>query len=171
MKRFSKKELSTEINNGNKEVLVYLSRKYFSGVRRLLRLRGIPDEETPAVFSDVLAATFAGLRRKNAVHLDFESYFMNALQSEVRRRKEISKKNVPVEPLFSEPVEIVAQCISILPDVSRQLLFARVAEKRSFEQIAEVFNFSNAVIAEYEIDKALTLLEGIVRLRFAIPNN
>jgi hypothetical protein len=62
-------------------------------------------------------------------------------------------------------VEIASQCVSILDEQSQQLLFSRVSGKMSYERIQEKFQFNNAVIAQYEVNKAFSQLEGILKLR------
>lgn len=169
MKTYAKREILTEINNGNEEVLVFISNKYFSTVRRMLRVKGILDEQTPAIFSDVLAKVYADLRYKADYKIDFESYFMNAVNEEVKLLKGPKVADGKYPPNESE--EIAARCVSILDEEAQKLLFARVADKLSYERIKDEFQFSNAVIAQYEVAKALDQLEGIVKLRLKIPSN
>ena len=91
---------------------------------------------------------------------------MNALNEEIKSLKEGRKRN----DIYSapEPALVAAKCVSILDEDVQRLLFARVAEKLSYERIKEKFQFSNAVIAQYEVNKALDQLEGIVKLRMNI---
>ena len=56
-------------------------------------------------------------------------------------------------------------CVAIQDDDTRKLLFARYAERLSFEQIAVRFAYSNPVIAQFEINKAMNRLEDIVRIQ------
>ena len=168
MKRFSKREILSEINNGNEEVLVYLSRKYFSTARRLLRLRGFRDELTPAIFCGVLATVYTDLRRRQNEHIDFETYFINALNEEIRQSREKRKINIQGN---TDASEVAAQCVSILDEQSQKLIFARIAEKLSYERITDKFQFSNPVIAQYEVNKAFNQLEGIIKLRMNISQN
>jgi len=169
VKRFSKREILSEINNGNEEVLVYLSRKYFPTARRLMRIRGFRDEHTPQIFSGVLAAVYADLRNQQQEHIDFETYFLNALNKEIESLKDGSKNSI--EYRAQQSTDVAAQCVSILDEQAQALLFARVSEQLSYEQIKERFQFSNAVIAEYEVHKALNQLAGIVKLRMNISQN
>ncbi|MEO8086071.1 MAG: hypothetical protein ABI763_04585 [Bacteroidota bacterium] len=169
MKRFAKREILSEINNGNEEVLVYLARKYFSTARRLLRIRGFRDEQTPKIFSAVLAAVYADLRQQKKEHIDFEAYFLSALNKEIETLKEGNKNSFKFK--VHQSTEVASQCVSILDEQAQALLFARVAEQLSFEQIKDRFQFSNAVIAEYEVQKALSQLTGIVKLRMNIAQN
>jgi hypothetical protein len=57
-----------------------------------------------------------------------------------------------------------------MDDHSRELLFSRIADKMSYEHIMEKFKYSNAVIAQYELNKAYDQLEGIVKMRLNIFN-
>lgn len=169
MKRYTKHEILTEIKNGNEEVLVFISGKYFSTVRRMLRVRGIRDEQTPDIFADVLAKVYADLRYRADDKIDFETYFMNALNEEVKSLKSHSAPRSKFPVIESE--EVAARCVSILDEEAQKLLFARVADKLSYERIKEEFQFSNAVIAHYEVTKAFDQLEGIVKLRMKISSN
>ena len=167
MKRFSKKNIIDEIQNGNEEVLGRLSQKHFPSIRRLLRIRGIRDSETPQVFSHILATVFINLsKRKTVSDIDFEEYLLNSANDYVKNRKQILH-NVN----SNNDDEITAHCVSILDEHLQKLLFARVVEKLSYEKIAERFQYSNAVIAQYELDKAFQQLEGIVKLRLNVSLN
>jgi len=162
VKRFTEREVIPEINNGSREILVYLARKYFPSSRRLLRIRGFHDELTPGIFADVLANVYLKLQQQQFEYVDFESYFMHALNDHIRTLKENGKS-----PMLESdhPDEIASQCVSILDDQSQKLLFSRVSGKMSYERIKDKFQFSNAVIAQYEVNKALSQLEGIIKLR------
>ncbi len=170
MKRYSKREILSEITNGNEEILVYLSRKYFSVARRVLRIRGFRDERTPEIFSEVLASAYSNLQNLKVDHIDFEKYFLDSLNEEIKSRKEERKKNV-MRDLANQPAEVASQCVSIMDEQAQKLLYARVSEKLSYEKIAEKFQFSNAVIAQYEVNKAFNQVEGIVKLRMNISQN
>jgi len=163
VKRYSKSEIIPEITNGNREVLVYLARKYFPSARRLLRIRGFRDEQTPGIFSDVLISVFLKLQQQQDEYLDFEPYLLRALNDHIKfLREEVINKKSNEEV---RPAEIVSQCVSIMDEQSQQLLFSRVSGKMSYESIKEKFQFSNSVIAQYEVNKAFGQLEGIVKLR------
>lgn len=169
MKRIAKSEILSEIINGNEEVLVFISNKYFPSVRRMLQARGIRDEQTPAIFAHVLAKTYADLHYRGDYKIDFDSYFMNALNEELAS---VKKKLLPeIKQARSEREEIATKCVSILDQDAQKLLFARVAGRLSYERIKEEFKFSNAVIVQYEVTKALDQLEGIVKLRLNISSN
>jgi len=163
VKRYSEGEIISEINNGNREVLVYLARKYFPSSRRLLRIRGFHDEQTPGIFSDVLVNVYLKLQQQQFEYIDFESYFLHALNDQIRTLKERGKEVHESEVI--QPVDIASHCVTIMDDQSQQLLYSRVAGKMSYERIRDKFQFSNPVIAQYEVNKALNQLEGIVKLR------
>jgi hypothetical protein len=163
VKRYSEGEIISEINNGNRDILVYLARKYFPSSRRLLRIKGFDDDQTPGIFADVLVKAYLKLQQQQLEYIDFESYFVHALNDHIRILKEQGKDVDDSNP--GQPVNIVSQCVSIMDEQSQQLLYSRVAGKMSYEQIRNKFQFSNPVIAQYEVNKALNQLEGIVKLR------
>jgi hypothetical protein len=168
VKRYSDKEILSEINNGRVDILVYLSEKYFSPARRILRMRGFHDADTPEIFSDVLFTCYKKLREHKTGQLNFENFFMEQLDQEIRNRK-TGAQGVKKTPTV--PAAIIAQCVTILDEQAQGLLFARVSEGLSDEQIADKFLFSNAVIAQYEVNKAFNQLEGIVKVRLNIPQH
>ncbi len=135
----------------------------------MLRVKGIRDEQTPDIFADVLAKVYTDLRYRADDKIDFETYFMNALNEGAKSLKSHSAPGgtFPV----SESEEVAARCVSILDEEAQKLLFARVADKLSYERIKEEFQFSNAVIAQYEVTKAMVQLEGIVKLRLNKSTN
>ena len=162
MKRYSEGEIIREINNGSREVLVYLARKYFPSSRRLMRIKGLRDEVTPSVFADVLTSVYLKLQQQQLEYVDFESYFLHALNDHIKSLKSGGNAAIHRE---AAPDEIASHCVTILDDQSQQILFSRIAEKMSYERIKNKFQFSNAVIAQYEVNKAMSQLEGIVKLR------
>ena len=166
MKRYSEREVISEINNGNREILVYLSHKYFPTSRRLLRVRGFRDELTPDIFSEVLVTVYLKLQQQQFEYVDFESYFLHALNDYIKVLKE---RGPNPRNTGNGPADIASQCVSILDEQSQQLLFSRVSGKMSYENIQDKFQFSNAVIAQYEVNKAFNQLEGIVKLRLNFP--
>jgi hypothetical protein len=174
MSRYNNKELIAGIKNGNEDVLVYLSGKYFQPARRMLRIKGIKDESTPEIFSTVLIkAWFNILHPKFPETVEFETFFFNLLDEHVLQSKATKRKNqVKPDDLFSgKQNEVAAKCVSILDENSRNLLHAHYAEHMSFEKIAVRFNYSNSVIAQHEVVKAMTQLEGIVKIRLNITLN
>ena len=171
MSRYNNKQLVTEIQNGNEQVLVYLARKYFQAARRILRMKGMGDSETPDVFSNVLVKVWINiLHHQFPSSIDFETFLFNSLQDHVFEIKEKKKNNqLKSETIFSEEQKsVVAQCVSILDENARNLVHSHYAEQLSFEKIAKRFNYGNAVVAQQEVYKAMNQLEGIVKLRLNI---
>jgi DNA-directed RNA polymerase specialized sigma24 family protein len=174
MSRYSNKQLITEIQNGNEEVLVYLTKKYFQTARRILRMKGLKDSQTPDTFSNVLIKIWMNiLHHKFSPSIEFETFLFNSLQEHINEIKEKKGSNqMKQDTLFSEQQRlVVAQCVSILDETERNLIQAYYAEQLSFEKIADRFSYSNAVIAQHEVYKAMTQLEGIVKLRLNISLN
>jgi len=113
-------------------------------------------------------------RQKLSPNIDFESFFFNALQEHIHELKEKKTKSglMEVGSLYSSKQKnIVSDCVMIIDENARKIIQARVAEGMSFEKIAEKFNYSNPVIAQFEVNKALSQLEGIVKLRLNISLN
>ena len=52
-----------------------------------MRIKGLRDEATPAVFADVLASVYQKLQQQQLEYVDFESYFMHALNDHIRTVK------------------------------------------------------------------------------------
>ena len=77
----------------------------------------------------------------------------------------------PDSVMLEQQTAVASQCVSILDEQARNLLHACYAERKSFEDIATKFEFSNAVIAQHEVNKAMNMLEGIVKLRLNISLN
>jgi DNA-directed RNA polymerase specialized sigma24 family protein len=174
MPRYSNPEIISAIHNGNEEVLFYVSRKFFQPARRWLRRKGVPDEKTPEIFISILLKVFREIQQQRlSVHIDFESFLFNSLDDHFRQEKTKGRdERFKTESSFSdENKEIVAQCVSILDEENRKLLFSRYAEKLSFEQIAVRFNYSNPVIAQFEVNKAMNRLEAISRIQLNIESN
>ncbi|MCX6291896.1 MAG: hypothetical protein NT126_09055 [Bacteroidetes bacterium] len=174
MSRYSNKQLITEIRNGNEDVLDFLATKYFSHARRVIRLKGIKDSTAPELFSIVLVkAWFDVLFHKLPANIDFEAFFYSSLEDYIRELKDRKKNNsLKSDSLFSNhQKEVVAQCVFILDEQAKKLVHAHYGEKLSFEKIASRFNYSNAVIAQHEVNKAMNQLEGIVKLRLNISAN
>ena len=174
MSRFNNKQLITGIQNGNEDVFVYLAEKYFPLARRMLRMKGLKDSSTPEFFSTVLVkACMEIMHHKFSTSIEFEPFFFNCLQDNIQVEKNKRRKNqLKPDSVFSDQqTAVVAQCVSILDEGARTLVHAYYAERLSFESIAEKFNFSNAVIAQHEVNKAMNVLEGIVKLRLNISLN
>ncbi len=174
MSRYNNKQLITEIQNGNEESLVYLADKYFQSARRVMRLKGIKDTDTPDIFSTVLVKVWLSiLHHKLPSSIEFETFFFNSLEEYIVETKERRRNNqLKSAIVFSDQQKsVVAQCVSILDENAKDLVYARYGDHLSFEKIAERFNYSNAVIAQHEVGKAMNQLEGIVKLRLNISLN
>ena len=174
MSRFNNKELIAGIQNGNEEIIVYLSEKYFPYARKLLRTKGISDSSTPEFFSNVLVKVcFDVIRHQLPTSIELETFFFNSLNDvvhEEKKNKHANRMKVEADWMHSQ-VEVVAQCVSILDEQSIKLVQAYYAERLSFETMAVRFNYSNPVIAQHEVNKAIAQLEGIVRLRLNMSEN
>ena len=174
MTRYTNPEIISDIQNGKEEVLFYVSRKFFQPARRWLRRKGVPDDKTPQIFVTVLLQLFREIQQQHlSLHVDFESYLFNSLEEYFKQEKTKNKKQrYNLEPLYSDSQkEAVALCVEIQDIDTRKLLFSRYAEKLTFEQIASRFDFSNPVIAQFEVNKAMNRLEGIVRIQLNIDQN
>ncbi len=168
MSRYTNPEIISDIQNGKEEVLFYISRKFFQPARRWLRRKGVPDEKTPQIFVTVLLQLFREIQQQHlSIHVDFESYLFNSLE-EFFKQEKAKKKNQRYQQEFEfsdQQKKAVSMCVAIQDEEIRKLLFSRYAERLSFEQIAVRFNFSNPVIAQFEINKAMNRLEDIVRIQ------
>ncbi|MBP6334577.1 MAG: hypothetical protein KA444_03820 [Bacteroidia bacterium] len=174
MARYSNPEIISDIQNGKEEVLFYVSQKFFQPARRWLRRKGVPDDKTPQIFISVLVTLFREIQQQHlSIHIDFESYLFNSLEEFFKQEKTKSKHSRYIQStVYSDSQkEAVAKCVEIQDDDDRKILFSRYAEKLSFEQIAVRFNYSNPVIAEFEVNKAINRLDAIVRIRLNIEQN
>ena len=168
MSRFNNKQLIAGIQNGNNEVIVYLAEKYFPYTRKMLRTKGVRDSMTPEFFSSVLVKVCLDIvQNKFPSSIEFETFFFNCMKDSILEWKSRQGDDTLGEEvsLSDQQKLIVAQCVSILDEQSKKLVHAYYAERLSFETIATKFNFSNPVIAQYEVNKAINQLEGIVTLR------
>ena len=164
MSRFNNKQLIAGIQNGKDEVIVYLAEKYFPYTRKLLRTKGVRDSRTPEFFSLVLVKVCLDIvQNKYPSSIEFETFFFNSLKDSILEWK--SRRADDEVSLSNQQKLIVAQCVSILDEHSIKLVHAYYAEQLSFETIAAKFNYSNPVIAQHEVNKAINQLEGIVTLR------
>ena len=174
MAKYSNEEIISAIINGQEDVLFYLNRKYFETARRWLRRKGIQDSKTPEMFSSVLVRVYREIQQSRiSANMPFEPYLFNALKEHLREEKILRKEiKLLLNPAYTDhQKEIVSDCVSIMDTDSRRLLAARYAEKLSYEQIAARYEYSNPVIAQFEVNKAMTQLEGIARARLNISSN
>jgi hypothetical protein len=167
MPHLNNKHLIASIQNGEEDVLFYLSDKYFQSARRWLRRNGCRDSDTPSLFSNILVKIYREIQEnKISPHVDFESFFFNSLQGYALELKPKSENNFGISQDNNK--DIIESCYSILDETSRKILSERFVEKLSFEQIAARHNFSNPVIAQFEFDKAFFQFERITRARLNI---
>lgn len=164
-RRQKNSEIITSIQNGEEAILFILSRKYYQLARKWLRRKGVADSQTPLVFSKVLLRVFNEIKsHPGSANIDFESFLFNALKNytgelKQERKLKIAKTDSP------EELKAAMACYSILDDQAKKLLSARYTDNLTFEQIASRFNYSNPVIAQFEVNKAYLQLAHIVNIR------
>lgn len=161
------------IRNGSNDPLFDIARRFFSTARRLLRSRGIRDSDTPRVFSGLLTEFARDIRESRiAEQTDISSYLFNVLRQFARDDRAARKGRDDREPNTAVEVDrmIASRCMSILDERSKSLLFARYAERLSYEQIAVRYQYSNPVIAQTEVEKAASLMERILSARLKNEN-
>ena len=137
--------------------------KLFPIGRKILRAKGVRDALTPRLFAAAFANVLAEIRKGRVPEWsDFNSLLNNALGREASAER--AGRDLPQD----SQATIAAQCVAVLDGDARRLLFLRYAEAKTYEQIATDFNFGNAVIAQFETDKAYKQYEGLVRVRFQL---
>jgi hypothetical protein len=184
VKRYTEKQVMAEIEEGNEDILTYLAHKYFPSSRKYLRRNGFRDKDTPAIFSEVLLETFVSLTGnslalkplKNTQSLSFREYFFNMLKEFADKRKKnrtTQSKNEEVEDINNilSKQQTAAKCVEVLDGDYQKLLYARVVKKMRYEKIAQLFNYSNAVIAQYEFNKACNQLQAVIDARLGGQQN
>lgn len=164
-------ELILSIKNGKEEAIHVLRKKYFQSSRRWLRRNGISDSATPDLFAKVLVKVYRDIQQNRmTAHVDLEKYIFNSLNEflikEKEQRKEKRKNGMQI-PTDKEMESVVA-CYSILEEQTKKLLSARYSEKLTFEEIAARFDFSNPVIAQFEVNKAFQQLQQVAAARLNI---
>lgn len=165
MARFTDKDILYGLKNGSKEVLFYLSGRFYQSSRRWMRSKGIRDADTPALFSEALLRMMREVQQKELPeHLDPADLLSNIIRNLTRERR---SRNSASDILPDNQQAIVSGCFSILDDSSRDLLSARFADRMGFQQLAVRFGFGNAAIAEAEINKAMDRLERMVNTRLS----
>src|SRR5438128_732350 len=88
----NKKEIISEIKLNNEDVLPLLAKKYFPSCRRIIRINGLKDSQTPEVFSEVLAHVYLTIQQHQVPdNIDFEDYFFRSLYEWIGRIKEERK--------------------------------------------------------------------------------
>jgi len=164
----SNEEVINSIRNGKEETLYVLSKKYFQSSRRWLRRKGISDSATPAIFAKMIVKMFRDIQQNRlSTHVDLDKYIFNMFNEHLSKEKENRKFKRQPSILPSSDIErdVTASCFTILDEQSKKLLSARYTEKLSFEEIAVRFDFSNPVIAEFEVHKALNQFRQIAQAR------
>lgn len=170
MRRKSNQEIITSIQNGEEEVLFYISGKYFPGSRKWLRRHGCRDIDTPWIFSRAMVDVYRELQQnKISPNIDFELFFFNFLKNHWNQLKEIRLEKH--QSILPGDVAIVASCFTILDESARKILSLRYCEKLSFEQIAARLEFSNPVIAQFEFNRAFSQFENIANARLNVNSN
>ena len=164
-------EMISSIKKGDEKVLSVLTKKFFQSSRKQLRQKGIKDSETPAAFAQILVNLYREIQQSNlSIHLDLEKYLFASINQFLEKEKQRSRKTSSqyILPSTETEKEAVAACYSILDDNTRKLLSRRYCEKLSFEEIAARFDYSNPVIAQFEVNKALLQLQKVSMARLNI---
>lgn len=164
-------EMISSIKNGDEKVLDLLAKKFFQSSRKYLRQKGIKDSETPAAFAHILVNLYREIQQSNlSIHLDLEKYLFASINQYLDKEKQKSKNttNKFVHPTTETEKEAVAACYSILDENTRRLLSCRYCEHLSFEEIAARFDYSNPVIAQFEVNKALLQLQKVSMARLNV---
>jgi len=164
-------DLIVEIKKDRNEVLSFIVRKFFPISRKILGRKGIQDSMTPQIFTSALIRVLKDIRCHNLSEMvDFNSLLQNALIHEAAnfKSRSLTPENISADQLNAN---IVANCVLVLDEQAQRLIYVRYVEQKSFEEIAQIFNFSNPVIAQFETDKAYKQLEGIVKVRLSVNQN
>ena len=167
----SNKRLIADFKGGKDDAVATAARKYFPAARKFLRLKGVRDALTPAVFATCFVKILSEIRSNKISDLaDFNSLLNNALVREADAARNSSRAEA--QPVMEEMnADVASQCVTVLDEQSQKLLYLRYAERKPFEEIAAIFNYSNPVIAQFEVEKAYRQLEGIVKVRFNMSQN
>ena len=165
------KKIIVDFKGGSDEVVSLAARRFFPSARKFLRMKGVRDAMTPMVFAESLVTVLSEIRRNKVSELaDFNGLLNNALGKGAEAVR--AAERAEPEPVMDEGnAQVAAQCVAVLDGQSQQLLFLRYAERKSFEEIAAILNYSNPVIAQFEVEKAYRQLEGIVKVRFNMSQN
>ncbi len=168
MAKLSNKEIISGMKNGSREVLFYLSGRYFQSSRRWLRTKGIRDSDTPSLFSDAVIRFLRDVQQRDfPEQIEPGEYLFSTLKNQLKDHRLMRVEGASDEHLERQ-LEIVADCFSILETTSRQILAAYYADGLNFEQLAARFNLPNPVVAEFEVDKSIKQLDQIVKARLAV---
>ena len=168
MAKFSDKEVLQGLKNGSTEVLLYLTKRFYQSSRRWLRTKGIRDTDTPGLFTDAIIRMMRDVQRKSVPNqVQPGAYLFDVLKAQLKDHK-LMRAASELEQHQELQQQRVAACFSILDEASRQLLSAYYADRMNFEEIAARFDYSNPVIAEFEVNKAMRQLETLVKARLTI---
>lgn len=131
--------------------------KYFPYVRKKLGNKGYNSDQVKNVFARTMAGVILEIRQnKMSVHVPFESYFENHLQANLKNKTKSETDH---------GAELVASCLTIMDEQNKKILQLHYGVGMNFEQIAQQMEFSNAVIAQHQTDKAFQQLENIAKAR------
>ena len=141
------------------------AKKYFPTSRKFLRMRGVRDGATPEAYARAFSGVISEIRAGRISELaDFGSVLHQAMIREVVKIREGNGENMAGG--YSVSPDVVAQCLTVLDEDIQRLLMLRFAERKSYEEIATACNFSNPVIAEFEVERAYQQLRRMVNVRF-----
>ncbi|MFM7216497.1 MAG: hypothetical protein ACKO1U_00610 [Bacteroidota bacterium] len=146
------------------EALDRFTKRYFQSTRRWMRRQGVRDSDTPRLFADMLVGIIRFLQvKKVSGPMDLELLMRECIRENVKGYKGRNKaKEITIAP---DGISVTAaRCFSALDEQAQQLLEAYYVQGFKFEEIADRFGFGNAAIAEFEIDRAMELLENLVNV-------
>jgi len=165
MALLTNKQLLEGIRHDDTAVVKAVAKKYFPSSRNFLRMKGVRDAGTPEAYARAFAGVIAEVRAGRISELaEFSSVLHQALLREVERIRE-SMAGGDAAGFVVSP-DVVAQCVAVLDEDIQRLLMLRFAERKTYEEIALACNFSNPVIAEFEVERAYQQLQRMVNVRF-----
>ena len=152
------------MRNASDDALLYVCKSYFQSVRRWLRKKGVADADTPVLFSKILTDLVRDIQEKKlSGPVDFEVLLRDAIDRRLslfksERRQTGTESNVP--PI----VEVAGRCYNALDIDARRLLEGYHIEGLNYEQLAAKYGYGNASIAEFEVNRQMSKLEGLVHI-------
>jgi DNA-directed RNA polymerase specialized sigma24 family protein len=156
--------LVQELRDSSADALGRLCKRYFQSSRRWLRRQGVKDSDTPGLFADIVLDLTRFIQEKKVTGpIDFEHLLRESTMDRLKRYKDLRRSASSNHP-EDETVEAAVRCFSALDESHQRLLEAHYVEGANFEEVARRFGFGNASIAEFEIDRAMNLLEGLVKV-------
>lgn len=163
MSRIKEQSVIDELKNGSTDILLYLTQQYFQSSRRWLRSKGVRDADTPQLFSKAVINLMRELQaKKPSAPVDMEKYIFTKINEALSAYK--VKTTEGDERMQISGIQLTARCFAALDDDARKLLSAYYADNLTFEELAVRFEFSNPVIAEFEVNRQMKKLEGIVKV-------